>query len=187
MKKILLLYILLPQSFFLFAQHCPWDCSGMILLQTNVKKDRLYKLDPVLVDENKNEISDTMYGTGKDTHDPCSFLFYDDFTAYRIQRIKIHHWYQYDTVYYFAKGLFMVKYNFCNYEGRKLFLRFTDPYSTGLTFHYIEIPDSLRIHLHNYSNELFAGRAEVTRKKIQPFILKVNCEAFFFRKDECLQ
>ena len=185
MKKIFLLCVLLLKSFLLFAQHCPWDCSGMIVLQTNAPKELFYKLDPALVDENKRAINDTVYGTGKDTHDPCIFLSYDDFITCRIKRIQVHHWYQYDTAYHFAEGLFMVKYNFCNYTERKLYLRFVDPHTSGLTFHYIEIPDSLRIHLHNYSNELFAGKTEETRKKIQPFILRLDCNALFLRKDEC--
>lgn len=132
-----------------FGQHCPWDCSGMILLQTNIAKEKFYKLHPVLVDENKREITDTVYGTGKDTYDKCDFLSYEDFTAYRIQRIKVHHWYQYDTFYHFAKGGYIVKYNFCQYEGRKLYLRFQDPNSSTALFRYLEIPREKRMHLHN--------------------------------------
>lgn len=38
---------------------------------------------PVLVDENKKKIVDTIYGTGADNIDNCDFLSYEDFTAYR--------------------------------------------------------------------------------------------------------
>src|SRR6476620_4865408 len=99
MKTQLFIFVLLLSNNFLFAQHCPWDCTGMILLHTNLPKENLYKLDPVLTDENKNEIYDTVYGTGKDTWDECKFLSYDDFTAYRTGRIAVHHFYEYDTFY----------------------------------------------------------------------------------------
>ena len=157
----------------------------MIMLQTNISKDVLYKLDPVLVDANKNKINDTVYGTGMDTHDPCGFLSYDDFIAYRTTRIQVHNWYRYDTFYRFAEGLFIVKFNFCDYEGRKLYLQFVDPHTQKGSFHYIEIPDSHRIHLHDYGRELFAGKSEKTKKDIQPFILKLDCDDLLLREDEC--
>ncbi len=185
MKKIFLLCVLFSQSFLLPAQHCPWDCSGMILLQTNVPKAILYKLHPVLVEENKKEITDTIYGTGKDTYDPCVFLSYDDFRVYRIKRMQVHDSYKYDTVYYFAKGLYMVKYNYCEYNERNLYLRFVDAHASVLTYHYIEIPDSLRIHLHDYNTELREGKKDEMSKQVTPFILTLNCEAFYLRKEEC--
>jgi hypothetical protein len=43
-----------------FSQHCPWDCSGMIIVETPVAKGMVYKLEPVLVDEEKKMIVDTM-------------------------------------------------------------------------------------------------------------------------------
>jgi hypothetical protein len=74
MKAMLLLFMMITFDEFLFAQHCPWDCSGMVMLQTNIPKDTFYKLNPVLADENKNELYDTVYGTGKDTWDECKFF-----------------------------------------------------------------------------------------------------------------
>src|SRR5262245_44608671 len=84
------------------AQHCPWDCSGMIIVETPVAKGMIYKLEPVLVDEEKNVIVDTIYGTDKPTYDRCDLLFYDDFTKQRTKKITIHHSYEYDTFYHFA-------------------------------------------------------------------------------------
>jgi len=63
-----------------FSQHCPWDCSGMIIVETPVAKGIVYKLEPVLVNEEKRVIVDTMYGTDKPTYDRCDLLSYDDFT-----------------------------------------------------------------------------------------------------------
>ena len=40
----------------------------------------------------------TVYGTGLATYDSGWFLYYyDDFVQYRTGRIKLHHWYRYDT------------------------------------------------------------------------------------------
>src|SRR2546423_15281458 len=100
----LLLFFLIKAA----AQHCPWDCSGMIMFQTVSPKATIYKMDPVLVDENKIIVTDTMYGTGKETYDSCNFLLYSDFKSSRTKKIAIHHWYQYDTVYDFAGGLYFV-------------------------------------------------------------------------------
>jgi len=66
-----------------FSQHCPWDCAGMVIVETAVAKGMVYKMDPVLVDEDKKVIVDTMYGTDKPTYDRCDFLSYDDFTKQR--------------------------------------------------------------------------------------------------------
>jgi hypothetical protein len=157
----------------------------MIILQTNAPDSVISKLNTVLVDENKKEINDTVYGTGKEIYDPCTFLSYEDFTAYRTKRIQAHQRYRYDTVYYFAKGFFIVKYNYCKYRERKLYLGFVDLHSADNSFHYIEILDSLRIHLHDYSTELYAGDKENILQKIQPYILKLNCSSLLLRKEEC--
>jgi hypothetical protein len=112
-------------------------------------------------------------------------LSYDDFRAYYTGRIQVYDGYDRDTVYYFAEGLFMVKYNYCNYEERKLYLRFVDPHAGALTYHYIEMPDSLRIHLHDYNSELRAGKKEEISQKVQPFLVRLSCDAFFLKKEEC--
>lgn len=172
-------------TFCSFSQHCPWDCSGMILLQTNIPKEKLYKLQPVLVDENKNEITDTVYGTGKDTYDKCEFLSYEDFTAYRTKKIAIHYWYGYDTFYHFTKGGYIVKYNFCKYEGKKLYLRFRNTKSVTSGYQYIEIPGDKRMHLHNYNRELTGRETGQLQKMTKPFIRTVNCTQLGFPDNEC--
>jgi hypothetical protein len=168
-----------------FAQHCPWDCSGMIMMRTPVSKEMIYKLKPVLVDEQKNVVTDTMYGTGLPTYDRCDFLSYEDFVDYRAGKITVHHWYGYDTVYHFAAGNFIVKYNFCKYEGSKLFLRFDDPGSEAVQYHYIEIPEAIRIHLHNISSLLYSRQTAAIRKELQHSILNIACSEWGLKDEYC--
>lgn len=135
------------------AQHCPWDCSGMILLKTDVTAAEFRQLNPVLVNKSRKIIVDTIYGTGLETYDSCRFMSYDDFMQYRTNRIKLHHWYNYDTMYYFAKDNYPVKYNYCRYQygdNSDLFIRFDDPVTKE--YGYIEIPVSRRIHLHDFGS-----------------------------------
>ena len=185
MKKVILIFCCVTISFRIFAQHCPWDCSGMVMLKTLVPKEMVYKLEPVLVDEGKKLITDTMYGTGKPTYDLCEFLDYKDFTKYRTKKIAVHHWYEYDTVYHFAEGCYIVKYNFCEYTGKALYLRYTDPYSKSKLYHYIEISEERRIHLHNYSNQLYEQRTEEIKNDLKNVILVMNCKEWGLTEKEC--
>jgi hypothetical protein len=59
------------------------------MLKTAVAKEFVYKLNPVLVDETKKVIIDTMYGTDKPTYDSCNFLHYDDFAKYRTAKRRL--------------------------------------------------------------------------------------------------
>jgi hypothetical protein len=178
---ILTIFIANPGS----AQHCPWDCAGMILLQTPVSKEMMYKMKPVLVDENKKVITDTLYGTGMPTYDRCDFLFYDDFVKYRVEKIAVHHWYQYDTLYHFAEGKYLVHYNFCKYQGSKLYLRFNDPAPGSNIYHYVEITEDRRIHLHNYNRELRGNETTPLKKATKKFVLEMNCENWGLQKKDC--
>jgi len=178
-----LVFMLLIFSQLTNAQHCPWDCSGMIQIHTNTAKETVYKMNPVLVDANKNIITDTMFGTGLDTYDRCDFLYFDDFVDNRAKKIGVHHWYQYDTVYHFAEGNYLVKYNYCKYQGQKLYLRFTDLYSKK--YHYMEIPQSRRIHIHDYSHQLQEGDNAIIRKKIKNFIILMDCIKWSLSKKDC--
>lgn len=137
------------------AQHCPWDCSGMIMIRTDVTNAEFKQLNPVLAGSDKQIITDTIYGTGLDTKDTCRFFYYDDFVQYRTGKIKLHHWYGFDTAYYFAKGHYLVRYNFCKYyrSDTTLYVRYNDLH-TGEQ-HFIEIPQDKRIHLHNYYREIY--------------------------------
>jgi hypothetical protein len=101
------------------------------------------KLKPVLVDKQHHVITDTVWGTGKEdsTNDRCDFLYYDDFLKIHRQKIALHHFYQYDTMYYFAQGLYMVKYNHCEYREEKIYLRYNDPEKGEAQLHYLEIPN----------------------------------------------
>lgn len=169
------------------AQHCPWDCTGLIQLSIDVPKTQIEKMNLVLVDEDKNEIIDTLFGTGKNTYDTCNVLFYDDFLLYRTQRMSTHHWYSYDTVYYFAKDKYLTRYNFCKYENKRIYLRFSDRYSRGLKYHYIEIPDSNRVHLHQYNEYLQHDRTSELKELLGPFVLNITCDILGLRKEDCIK
>jgi len=137
----------------------------MILLKTAVTAAEFRQLNPVLVDKNREIIVDTIYGTGLETYDSCRFMHYDDFMQYRTERIKLHHWYNYDTMYYFAKDHYPVKYNYCRFKyngNNDLFLRFNDPVTK--VYGYIAIPVNCRIHLHDFGDGIRKRRplAEIT-------------------------
>lgn len=157
------------------SQHCPWDCSGMILLKTDISKEEFTKLNPVLVDAHKQLIVDTVYGTGLATYDSCRFLYYDDFVQYRTGRIKLHHWYRYDTAYYFARGHYLVRFNYCRYArgaDTGLYIRYDDP-----VLHepkYIEVPADRRIHLHIFYRQIY-NRLPLDKIESMPaLIMQVN-------------
>lgn len=168
-----------------FSQHCPWDCSGMIILETSIPQNKIYGQQPTLVDENKKEVVDTIYGTGLDTHDHSEFLSYEDFTALRTKKIAVHHWYRFDTVYHFTKGKYLVRFNFCKYTGKKLYLRYSDRYTRGLRYHYIEIPGDRRIHLHDYYRELNSRKTADLKKLTDPFIIQISCDDLKLRAQDC--
>ena len=183
--KYLLLLLLAATNQPSLAQHCPWDCSGMILFQSNLSAEQVKELHPVLVDENKKDIIDTIYGTGKDTYDPCEFLYFDEFQQYRTGKIQLHHWYEYDTMYAFAAGAYLVKYSYCKYRGKKLYIRYTDPYTRSLTYHYIEVPEDNRLHLHDYSRELTNREAAKIRELTASKLLLLNCDRWGLRENDC--
>ena len=162
------------------AQHCPWDCSGLLMIKTDATKGEMKKLDPVLVDINNKPVIDTLYGSGAGTYDLCRFLYYDDFLKFRINRIQVHYWYGYDTVYHFAKEHYVVRFNYCRYSTdgpTDLFIRYNDP-SSSSGYKYIEIPASRRIHLHDYSREINKGQTAEILQSIQPFILNISRKEF---------
>ncbi|HUR66708.1 MAG TPA: hypothetical protein VMZ03_10195 [Chitinophagaceae bacterium] len=167
----ILFFLLLPAV--VSAQHCPWDCSGLLMIQTNASPAELKKIDPLVVDGNKEVLVDSIYGTGKETADSCRILFYDDFLAYRTERTKIHHWYGYDTLFYFAKDHFVARFNFCRYDNKQLFIRFNDLSVPG-GYSYIEIPDDRRIHLHEYNTQIRERRTGELLTVVQPFIMKLS-------------
>jgi hypothetical protein len=181
--RLIIFFVLTPWC--LFAQHCPWDCIGLVQLQTTIPKATVYRLHPVLVDENKQIIIDTMYGTNKPAYDSCWFLFEADFTKYRERKIAIHQWYQYDTFYHFAAGFYIVQYNFCKYQGEKLYLRYTDPYSTS--YHYVEVPQEMRIHLHDYNNQMRENKTDEIKKDVRNSILTLDCAKWSLKKQDCTE
>jgi hypothetical protein len=185
MKKTLFALFLFTATTGAIAQHCPWDCSGMIQVEITAPMNMVYRMKPVLVDENKEVITDTIYGTGKETYDRCDFLYYDDFLKYRRNKIAIHSCYQYDTLYSFAKGKYIVRYNFCRYRDKKLFLRFTDPHKGNNNYHYIEIPGHNRIHLHDYDDQLRQNKTAAMVKATREFVLVIDCKTWGLQNNDC--
>jgi len=179
------IFLLFLISQFCKAQHCPWDCAGMIMLQTGIPKEKVYKMKPVLVDEDKNVIIDTLFGTGQPTYDRCDFMAYKDFTAYRKKRMALHYVYEYDTSYYFAAGRYIVHYNFCKYEDKNLYLRYNDPYASETKYIYVPIPVANRIHLHEYNNEIRGKQTNKLRQALKRFELAMSCAKWGLKKEDC--
>jgi hypothetical protein len=167
------------------AQHCPWDCSGLLLVKTEVPRENIYKLFPVLVNEKKEVIIDTIYGTGKPTYDTCNLLYYDDFLVNRIKRIQLHNWYAHDTVYHFANGYYVIKVNFCKYKNKKLFLRLTGGDSSGFLYKYVEVAGAALIHLHDYSLEINGRKTGAIREAAKGAIVEMTCEKWMLREADC--
>lgn len=169
--------------FFLFfinratAQHCPWDCSGMLLIKTDATREEMMRLDLTVVDMNKNPIIEKQYSKNKNNDEPCRFLYYDDFLASRISQIKTDSWNKYDTAYHFAKEHYVVRINYCNNNKNELFVRYVDSSSTS-GYKYIEIPYSRRIHLHDYNNEIRNRQTALLLQMLEPFILPISRKEF---------
>lgn len=156
------------------SQHCPWDCSGMLLLKTNITATEFSTLNPVLVDKGKQVVVDTIYGTGLDTYDTCRFLFYDDFQQYRTERIKTHYGYGHDTAFHFAKDHYLVRYNYCKFqkdgEG-ELFIRYNDPSGEPGAYRYLPVSAESGIHLHDHRLQMNRREYSGILEKVQPQIL----------------
>jgi len=145
----------------------------MIMFETTLDTAAVYNLNPILVDENKRPIIDTVYGTGIEaqTSDRCRFLLCGDFLTYRRKKVNTHYWYAYDTLYGFAAGRYIVKFNFCKYRDKKIYIRYRDVHTRNLQYHYIEIPADKRIHLHDYNDLLRQEKTAELKKLTQPFVL----------------
>ena len=170
-----------------YSQHCPWDCSGMLLLKTEITATEFSSLYPVLVDKEKHIVVDTVYGTGKDSYDTCRVLFYDDFIKYRTGRIKTHYWYGYDTAYHFAKDLYLVRYNYCKFNrdgGDELFIRYNDPSGLPGTFRYIPVPAESGIHLHDHRLQMNRREYNGIIEKVQPQIIRAGRKDWGLTGDE---
>lgn len=151
----------------------------MILLRTDLFKTEMTGLKPVLVDAKKQIIIDTLYGTGlNSTVDSCSFLFYDDFLNYRKAKTAVHYWYRYDTVYHFAAGYYLSKFNYCKYisNNSSLYIRFNNINSESAGYIYIKVAAEKRIHLHNYYRLLNDRNTGEIMTTIAPMIIFISRE-----------
>lgn len=174
MKTILLLLVIsFPLS--ASAQHCPWDCTGFLMIKTDASKDEMEMLRPALFDSKRLVVVDTLYGTGKKTFDTCFFMEFGDFASYRKEKAKIHNWYNYDTMLSFAEGYYVVHYNYCKFSGKapgELFIAYMGPGHGH--HHYLEIPADKRIHLHDYYSLIQKGEKEQTLKAVESKIISVS-------------
>jgi hypothetical protein len=84
-------------------------------------------------------------------------------------------------VYHFARGNYLVRYNYCGNDGAKLFVRFYNPNSRGLKYEYIEIPEENRFHLHDYSREINGRQTEKLKAVIQPKLFFIDCKKWLLR------
>ena len=170
-----------------YSQHCPWDCSGMLLLKTDISSTEFNSLNPVLVDKEKRIVVDTVYGTGKDTYDTCRFLFYDDFIQYRTGRIHVHYWYAHDTAFHFAKGHYLVRYNYCKFkqDGQgELFIRYNDPSGLPGAYRYLPVPAERGIHLHDHRLQMTRREYNGILEKVQPQIIFAGRKNWGLTADE---
>ncbi len=171
------------------AQHCPWDCAGMILIKTDAPARELYMMELILVEDstrifkNNSIVVDTNYGAG--SYDTCYLKSYGDFMSYRIAKIRKYHGYAYDTVFRFAEGYFLIKFNWCKYKGKKLYIHFYDRHTRGQTDRYIEIPKENRIHLHDHSSEINAGKSKEILEAIKNKILYISCIGWTLYESDC--
>ncbi len=178
MRKVLII-ILFIVSHLAGAQHCPWDCSGMILLKTDATSGEMSRLNPVLVDSDRKVVIDTLYGTGlSSAADTCYFLIYEDFLKYRVAKTAIHYWYSHDTVYHFAKGHYLVRFNYCKYNSNNhsLYIRINDTNNRPSGYRYIKVDAEKRIHLHNYHRLLNDRETGEIFSAIEPMIIFISRE-----------
>ncbi|MBM3415967.1 MAG: hypothetical protein FJY20_05880 [Bacteroidetes bacterium] len=87
----------------------------------------------------------------------------------------MHHWYAFDTVFHFAEGLYLVRYNYCRYNpenNNDLFIRFSHPADD--VYRYIEIPLSRRIHLHDLNPEIRQRLSLAEVPSLQPMVMEVT-------------
>ena len=185
MKKLLLICFILSTAE-LLAQHCPWDCSGMVLVSSAITPAEYKKLQPVLVDSNKNVLISEYSVTGKMIPD-TNFLFsYEDFMADRTIKIATFSWYVYDTIYHFAKGHFLARFNHCRFSRQqaKLFIRFNDVSGASAVsgaYHFIPVPLDKRIHLHDHQALFWDKNISAMQEAVKPFVMNIERKEWFIR------
>jgi len=177
MRLVKQLPLILVSFFFsisLHAQHCPWDCCGLIMINSDLKPAEMQKLKLVLTDGNKQIVIDTLYGSSEKNADTCYIRWGEEFLAHKTSLVAANHWYAYDTMLHFCKGHYVVRYNYCKYEepqNQLLFLRYTD--AAG-SFHYLPVHYSNRIHLHNYNDQIRTGQTTELNKIMEPFVMDMG-------------
>lgn len=173
-KLLILLTFLLPAA--TNAQHCPWDCSGLVVVETNIPGATLKQMGFVLVDEHKKIITTSRTGDGKPFMDTSLLESYDEFVNKRKAGLNDYRWYQYDTAYHFAEGKYLLHFNHCDGYKKKRYLRYQRAGAAGIKFLYIEVPDDKRISLHDFSDELYDRKYKEISEKIKSNILFIDCK-----------
>jgi hypothetical protein len=179
--RIFLIIVFIAATLPGIAQHCPWDCSGMVLVETNLAPKQMEQAHLMVTGENKKPVIDTFSNEGKPFYDTCRLYPYAEFLKKRKEQLKTYRWYQYDTVYHFAENKYLVRFNLCRFYGKKLFLSFQHPYTRNLQIIYIEIPDNKRISLHAISDKLYKRDYEAISKEIAPMIMRLDCKELLRR------
>lgn len=174
MKNILLATFMLL-SLNSFAQHCPWDCAGFLMIKTDATPAEMSMLKAALVDSKKQLVIDTLYGTGKETIDTTNIMEWDEFEKYRKEKTKIHNWYNHDTMLSFAKGYYVVRYNYCKFDNanpQDLSIRYIGPGHGH--YHFMPVAADKRIHLHDYNSLISKKEKEEILKALESKIINVS-------------
>lgn len=184
MRMILLLALLGLVPLSGRTQHCPWDCAGLVLLETDLPQSFFYYMHPALISIPKGVNKDSALRFHYRSQYDKPVLSWPDFKAEVMKGHPGDHSYRYDTLYHFAAGRYLVRFNFCEAASELLFIRFMNPYSRGVKYHYIEVPDSARISLCRHNNWM-SGRLHplTTEAMVQAFVWKLNKEKMVFVKE----
>src|SRR5688572_18135654 len=135
--------------FFLFfsigtasAQHCPWDCSGIVILDWPAdKKFNNYQVR--LVDSSyKVVFNHNVYEKTE-----SQFSIYEELKKQLNLKISKYSWYEYDTVLNFAAGSPVALYNFCDYHGEDLFIEVKSKKGPS-NKNYFKLNEDQKFHLH---------------------------------------
>jgi hypothetical protein len=146
--RITILITLLFITKLLAAQHCPWDCSGIVILDWPANKS-FPSYTVSLVDKNHEVVSNhNVYESPE-----SKFQLYGDLKKELSSKIPQNHWYENDTVFHFAEGSPVTLYNYCDYRG-DLFVEVR--FNTTSQKWYFKLNEDQKFHLHNM--DLWQGK-----------------------------
>lgn len=140
--RFILSFLFIMMTTGLAAQHCPWDCSGLVILDWPENR-KFSDYDVSLVDSQRKVVTNTnVYETTA-----SGFLPYEELKEQLTEKISKHSWYEYDTALHFAKGSPVTLYNYCEYQ-QDLFVEVKSKKDPG-SKHYFPLNNDQKFHLHN--------------------------------------